>query len=368
MINVDFSCTGCGVCATVCQANAIKMVYKNGFQYPEVDVNLCIKCNKCNIYCSKEEKYKESAYRIYYGNSNDIKIVKQSSSGGAFFEICKYCIEKRSSTACVPVYETNRVVRRFILDTNELERYALGSKYIQCESFDKYNHVRDLLKKGEIVYFSGTPCQVAALKKYLDIEYPNLITQDIICHGVGSKVIFEKYLRSISHGRKVKKVSFRDKAKGWHSISIRIEFNNKKTYLRKHTKDRFMKLYSGNFILRPSCYNCNFKGRNRCSDLTLADFWGADKVIGTKNDEGISLIIANSVKGNELIGKADLSLKELYTDEALNYNPVYSVSVKKRKGYDKEVESLINSKSFCIPYIKLRFHLFVERVINRLGR
>ena len=153
------------------------------------------------------------------------------------------------------------------------------------------------------VYFTGTPCQIAGLRSFLNKEYVNLITQDIACFGVPSPLVWEKYKDSLENQAKarVENVNFRDKSTGWKDYSLRIVLDKGKDYVINHNDSSYMQDFLFRYSLRPSCYDCHFKGVKRNSDITLADFWGIDKMMPDFHDDiGVSLVITQTEKGKKL--------------------------------------------------------------------
>lgn len=370
MIEIGNKCTGCGACCEVCPKGAIKIVEINGFLYPLIDKSMCVNCNLCENVCPQNKKYNGNIKVAYYGNSKDLEIIKKSSSGGVFFELCKYVI-KNHGVVVAPGMKKDLLERIIYDKIEDIYKFALGSKYFQCEPFLKYKEIKSKLDDGILVLYSGTPCQIVALKSYLKKEYTNLITQDIICHGVASPTVFRKYLKSIAKKQNVSKVSFRDKSKGWNLFSMSIDYGKNKKYKKLHTKDSFFYLFLRNKILRESCYNCEFKSTNRASDITLGDFWGYTKVTKKDNDTGVSLILVNTEKGKNIIDKLEIDKETLSGEqlkEALLMNTAYDSSVKKPKNYERDMKKLLNSKEFILTVYNIKVKEISEKIRRKLGR
>ncbi|MPM72009.1 hypothetical protein SDC9_118982 [bioreactor metagenome] len=191
---------------------------------------------------------------------------------------------------------------------------------------EAYPQVEVFLKQDRAVLFSGTPCQIAGLKAYLQKDYEKLFCQDIVCHGVPSPAVWQKYVdyRQQKAQSPVKKISFRDKTNGWKQFSMLFEFQNKTIYKSCHQEDPMMKAFLSNICLRPSCHACKFKNQNRQSDVTLADFWGIENVIPEMDDDnGTSLVLLHSEKGKALFEKIKerMIYQSVDSDRALNDNP-----------------------------------------------
>lgn len=320
-------CSGCTACRNVCLRNAISMVEgEAGFKYPQVNHNSCINCGLCKVVCPVNSKKEDSgktplAYAAY---NNDEKIRMESSSGGLFTLISSKIIEAGGVVFGAAFNDELFVVHDKAETVEELEKFR-SSKYMQSDLGRVYREVKIELDKGRKVLFTGTPCQVEGLVSYLKKDYDNLYLQDLICHGVPSKNVWKKYLeyKSKENGEKVKKVSFRNKEnKGWNNYELKLTYDNKEEF-SDHSTDWYMRVFLNDIALRESCYHCNFKKRGRISDITLADFWGINKVMPEMNDEkGTSLIMVNSEKGKELFNSVidNITYKEVDFDLAISNN------------------------------------------------
>lgn len=231
--------------------------------------------------------------------NRDSGIRKKSSSGGVFFEIARLCIEKRGVVFGAAFNKEWKVIHEHANELKEVDSF-LGSKYVQSSIGGEYAEVKQKLNQGKICLFSGTPCQIAGLKSYLGKEYENLITVDFICHGVPSPGVWRKYVES-QKGEKAKKISFRDKTEGWLRFSLRIDYEDGEIYRKSLNEDLYMQGFLKNIYLRPSCYECYFKGMDRKSDITLADYWGIQKDIPNMFDDlGTSAVFLHSEIGNKI--------------------------------------------------------------------
>lgn len=182
--------------------------------------------------------------------------------------------------------------------------------------------------------FSGTPCQIAGLKQYLNKEYENLLTVDFICHGVPSNALWQSYVKYKEklNDSKVTAAFFRDKSYGWKNFSMKIEFESGDSKIERVHEDLYLKSFLSNIFLRPSCYNCRFKADNYLSDITLADFWGINKINPAINDDkGLSLVVANTAKADEQLKNVFHVLKSysINFESCVVGNPSYSKSVSK---------------------------------------
>ncbi len=310
MLEVPKRCNGCHACASICPKQCIKMVANDeGFLCPQIDKSKCINCGLCEKICpvlhkSARRKTKAKEYACYNKN---LDTRMQSSSGGIFSLLAE---EILSENGCVfgAAFDENWNVKHICVDNlNDLWKLR-GSKYVQSEIGNSYILAKKLLGEGRKVLFTGTPCQIGGLKSFLGKEYDNLWTQDIICHGVPSPLVWQDYVKSqkLQNNAEIKSIFFRDKKDGWLEYSMKIDFENGKTYQKSFREDEFFHLFLKNLCLRNSCYDCAFKGdQNRQSDITLADFWGAQIVCGKKNfdNKGLSYVIVRTKRGQELFDK-----------------------------------------------------------------
>lgn len=303
-------CTGCKACGEICSIKCISFENNNeGFWYPQIDAGKCVHCGHCEQVCpvlhAADWNQAEALPEAIAAWSRNRDTRAASSSGGIFGELAAAVITE-NGVVCGAAADPNLSVKHVIAESlSELEQLR-GSKYVQSDVEDCYCIVQQYLKSERAVLFSGTPCQVAGLKSYLGHDYENLITVDIICHGVPSPLVWEQYL---AHHKKTfqakpQKASFRDKTDGWTNFSMAMQFEDGREYRRSLKDDAYMKAFLQNLCLRESCYKCSFKSIRRVSDLTIGDFWGVDKVLpGINDDQGISLVLLQSEKGREIFQK-----------------------------------------------------------------
>ena len=329
-------CTGCGACANGCPSGCIQMHPDGeGFLYPQIDEKKCLHCNKCQAICPVANgSRKNPAPGIAFACKNlDENERTASSSGGVFAVLAKTILFQGGVVYGAAMSgDCKNVFHRRV--ENEKDLAALqGSKYVQSRIGDVYRQVKEDLSAFKTVYFSGTPCQVAGLYAYLGKDYDNLYTQDLICHGVPSPLVWEKYVRHIETVRRasVTQASFRDKTLGWHNFSMRVALSTGASVQEPLNRNAYLNVFLNNICLRPSCHECAFKGTERAADITLADFWGVEKLSPEQDDDkGISLVFANSPKGKELFDqiRERLSVWETDAAAAAAENPAMVRSVK----------------------------------------
>ena len=367
-------CTGCGACSNSCKKNAIKMIMDNkGFLYPQVDKEKCINCNICKNVCpvlnNHSEEKKIDCFACYNIDEDERN---NSSSGGIFILLAKEIINNNGVVFGASFDDTFHLKHTYTESIEGLKAF-ITSKYIQSEIGNSYTKVKSFLDNGRKVLFSGTPCQIEGLLKFLNKQYDGLITLDIICHGVPSPKVWHKYLEGRNMNYKPQKVNFRSKVSGWNRFSIHLKYPNGE-YSNYFDSDTYMNAFLQNYSIRESCFNCSFKKKYRNSDITLGDYWGIENVIGEFDDnKGVSAVIINSNKGMKLFSCINNNLKcrESNIEKVINYNSAFTKSVCKPTGYDYFFEVLNISKSFDDILSKVkkrnkRISLIFKKIIRKV--
>ena len=306
------NCTGCHACYSACPKKCIDMIQDgDGFYYPLVSPSECIQCGACVRACPEinvreiAHKFEEKAYACA---NKDLEIVRNSSSGGLFYTLASEIIHRGGVVFCAG-YDQEWNICHVAIDSLAALKDNLGSKYVQSRIGDTYRQVKSLLKDNRLVYYSGTPCQIEGLYSYLGKKYDSLITQDILCHGVPSPKVWQKYVSyrmTQDHTEecpKIKRISFRDKSISWAVFSMKIEYGDGSAYSATLRNDLYLRTFLRNVTLRKSCYHCKHKDLKRSADITLADCWSSPiylRAFVEKHTTGISLVILHSVKGKEL--------------------------------------------------------------------
>lgn len=320
-------CCACHACYNICPKKAITMQRdEKGFEYPVIDKEKCIQCNLCSRVCpiSSQRKSEKQYSKSYAVINCDQKVRMESSSGGMFTALANYIIGQGGIVFGAQFDEEYNVIHTYTDKIEEISLYR-GSKYVQSKIGDTYQKVKQFLEEDKYVLFTGTPCQIAGLRSFLQKEYSKLYLQDIICHGVPSPKVWRKYLsyREQKEENKIRNIKFRNKESGWKSYKIQISYSDKE-YIKKSTEDIYMIAFLKDIILRDSCYSCKFKQKHRISDITLADFWGVQNILPEMDDDkGTSLVIIHSHKGKELFDqiKEKIQYQEVDLEIASNYNP-----------------------------------------------
>lgn len=310
-------CTGCRACEQVCPKKCINMVPdKNGFLYPQIDESKCVGCNLCAKLCPNNSNFKndtksQKCFAAYINSPEDLA---HSSSGGVFTAIAKMVLN-RGGMVFGCAFNTDCEAHHICIETLKNLNQLRGSKYVQSDTADTFLKTKKILEDGIPVLYTGTPCQIAGLKSFLKKDYDNLLTADLICHGVPSAAIFSNYIKWLEKriSGKVINYRFRDKQYGWGHTGSIIYLND---YTLKHKKiiaalDPYYSLFLKGILYRDCCYECAYACRQRTGDFTLGDFWGAEKYypeLPVRN--GLSILLVNTEKAARNLGclSKDLSL------------------------------------------------------------
>lgn len=353
-------CTGCYACVSKCPQDCIRMAEDDeGFWYPQIREDRCVKCGLCEKACpvlTEIPNHKtERDIRVYAVMHTDEKTRSESSSGGAFSALAETVLAQGGAVFGA-AFDENFDVHHICLERIEDLPKLRGSKYVQSRIGDAYRQAETILKSGRPVYFSGTACQTSGLLGYLGKDYENLYTQDLICHGVPSPMVWRKYLeyQQTLERSKIKKIFFRDKSFGWHNWHLAIDFENGSHYAQSQFRDKMIVSYLRGKCSRPSCYDCKFKQKCRTADFTLADFWGIQDIAPELDDDrGISSCYVNSPKAQKLFDQARerLSVRELDLDLAVAGNLAMVESERLPANREEFLEE-IKRKSFEMAYGK----------------
>lgn len=324
-------CTGCGACLASCPKSAITMHNDNeGFAFPQIDQSLCVDCGLCQKFCpplhyhERDEK-RQKDNNIQRGFAARNKNYKQrliSSSGSIFAVLAQQVLAERGLIVGVAYDEHFNAVYKIIDKIEELPQLQ-GSKYLQCKT-DKevFIKIRANLKEGKQVLFSGLACQVEGLKSFLRKEYENLICVDLICMGIPSAMVWQQYLKCYFPNEKIKAVNFKEKSIGWNHFNLAIT-TDKQEFKQWGMINPYFKSMFNTYNMRRSCFVCPFKKIERAADFTLADCWGASKLVPEIDDnKGLSSVIVHTSKGLSLWEKVSKMIDsiELPLDEIVKGN------------------------------------------------
>lgn len=324
-------CTGCATCANLCPVSAIEMhPDAEGFEFPRINYDACVYCAKCVVQCPinlPEESAANPMPEFFIGRSADAQVLARSSSGGIFSEVASKILED-GGHVCGAAFDERNELRHILISRMEDLPKLCGSKYLQSRIGDVLKQMRPLLIAGQKVLFVGTPCEVAGARSFFS-RFPkqlaNLYCMDVLCHSVPSPKIFAQYLKEIC-AEKPTDITFRDKTSGWSNYSLKISGEDNVLYHRPVSDEPFLRGFLSDIFSRTACQGCRYTRLEREGDLSLGDFWAAEKCRpDLDHRDGISLILVNSAKGRELLERvrARLSLLDpIPRDDALKSNMV----------------------------------------------
>ena len=365
-------CTGCGACSAICPHQCIALNEdERGFRMPFVDLTICVNCGLCKKVCpvlNELNKEELQTPKLVVAAKNPNKLVAEnSSSGGVFSILAEYVIEQHGAVYVVILNDELQAVHIRIDNAKGLYRLRC-SKYLQSDSSEIYPEVKKDLQSGKSVLFSGTPCQIAALKQYLHRDFSNLICIAVVCHGVPSGLVFREYVSAleIKYNSKIIGINFRDKSKGWGRNRICFQFANGKQYSQFGENNLLMQAYIKNLSIRDSCLNCKFKEFKSGADFILGDLWGVEQILPQyKVSNGVSMMCINTSKGicvyNDIKNRL-LDCDVISYEDVKKYNACIYSSV---KGHIKREEFLDNLNSLrIIPDLKMFLGITRKTIIK----
>lgn len=403
-------CCGCGACEQACPKHCISLEADNeGYWYPHVDNNLCIDCGLCERVCPvKYTDDERIPLKVYAAVNKNESIRAKSASGGIFTLIAQAVLDKGGVVFGVKFDKEWNVVFGYTESADGLDEFR-RSKYVQAWIGNAYKEVKSFLKKGRIVLFTGTPCQIAGLRHYLQKDYDNLLLTDLLCEGVPSPKVWKKYLNEeiallreknsvLSHPISkndvfVEDISFRNKRLGWKKFSFALTLSTtdgsgkKYSFAQYVNRDSaYMQAMFHYLDLRPICYECPFKCCKSGSDITIADYWGINRLYPEMDDDkGTSMVYLNTEKGCLYFPLDKVNFLETSYEEAFPYNNVVTFSKKHKnrdsffKDLDKydSVIKLLNKYTYskkekakmCLKrYISVRQYEFLKSIWHKLKK
>lgn len=347
-------CCGCGACMNVCPKEAISMVEDEyGFIYPKIDKTLCVECGACKKVCgyqSLPEKHKPE--RVYAMAAKDEDMLRQSASGGAFAVIAENILKDGGIVYGAALVQGNDKLspKHIRIDAVEDLVRLQGSKYVQSDMGMTYQQVRKDIQNGLKVLFSGTPCQIAGLQKFIKKEDKNLVTIEIICHGVPNARLFNDYIKYMEQIRKTPKTVgflFRDKSKG-QDMTSKFLYADGSCKIVSGKTTSYVSLFLKSLTYRSNCYSCPYSTPDRVADITVGDFWGfheeypkLDKNIQLSNGKGISCVLVNTELGKKVIESC--KNKFIVMDSEFNRVAQHNAQLQRPSKYSPERESVLGS-------------------------
>ena len=379
-ITEKYACCGCTACASACPRHCITMEEDaEGFKYPKVNTILCTDCGLCEKSCpmAHPESY-NNILQVIATKHNDETVRKASSSGGTFSLLAENIILQGGVVVGCAMDEQMRA-KHIFCEKKENLSLLRSSKYVQSDIKGIYPLVRSLLRKGRKVLFTGTPCQVAGLHRYLHKPYDNLFCIDVLCHGVPSPKLLDIYKSKMEskYGSKAEFINFRYKKCEWKRLYTYINFKNGKQYYKYSEYDVYMNLFLSNRSQRSSCFHCPFTSIHRQGDISLGDFWGIGKFMPEwDDDKGISLVLLNNEKGKMLFESIANLLDGIVcdTEKAIAGNKVLCENIigedRRNAFYSDFVEygydAAIDKHVKIDPYPKQLYFTIMRRVKDRI--
>lgn len=317
-------CTGCGACASGCPKDAISMERdKEGFAYPVADLEKCVHCGHCTAICPiLREREPHPLPAAYAAWNRDEGVRKDSTSGGAFTALADYVLEG-GGVVFGAAFDGRQHLRHVACFRKEDLWRLRGAKYVQSDLGETFREVRTALE-SRTVLFSGTPCQVDGLYRYLGCRPENLITCDLVCHGVPSPGVWEDMARAIERRKRqgLQAVRFRNKVTGWKDSHFTVVYDDGSVDSAPLFRTEYGRAFGRALFLRPSCHHCAYTNLNRPGDFTLGDFWGLrPDELPDQQERGINLLLVNTAHGSHIFDQLPLSRQAFPIERAIAGNP-----------------------------------------------
>lgn len=359
-------CIGCGACLNICPVNAITFVKDElGFNYPKIDLEKCINCNKCKNICpvNNPMKIPKMGKEAYACKAKEEVLRLNSSSGGFFSLLASKFIQQEKGVVYGAMLKNNVTKHIRVDKVKDLDKIR-GSKYTQSSLIDILPLLLDDIKNKKKIIFSGTPCQIAGVRNIVK-DYNDIYFVSVVCHGVMSDKTVNYVLMKEGYPKNTK-ISYHRKDYSWDEPTIKLEYNRKSEILL-YKDSGLMNLYLNNNILRESCYDCRFKGKNNVADIIMGDYWGVHRYHPDMYDQkGVSALIIQTKKGKKILEKLDIFSDLVYEKSKYEYilegNILLDKSVDKTIKRYKAVEDMENN---TIKYLAMSNDL--ENEIKRLN-
>lgn len=405
-IKENYNCCGCGACVQICPKQCISMSADNeGFLYPHVNNVICIDCGLCERVCPViNQNEPKEPLAVYAAKNTNEEIRLKSSSGGIFTLLAEQVIADSGVVFGARFNENWEVIHDYTETVEGLEPFR-GSKYMQSIIGDNFKVAKQFLNNGRKVLFSGTPCQIAGLKKFLRKDYEKLLTVEVVCHGVPSPMVWRDYLdykraeraagkntvsSSLNELPVITGISFRDKTNGWKKFGFKICYaaskaaensvskyaNTANCEITPFNEDLFMKGFLMNIYLRPSCYHCAARRGKSGADISIADYWGIQSIHPEiDDDKGTGLVLINTKQGANYFNSIANQINSLISNynNAIMQNPCIAKSVKEPNRRHLFWQHYLISKIDCIEVVcdlmtPSPIVVFAKRVIGKIKR
>lgn len=348
------NCTGCQACKNACPVDAISMIEnERGFFYPAVNQEICINCSKCQKACPTLNRRMDfnEPLKVLAGWIKDADVRHYSTSGGAAYAISKKIIEE-GGVVCGCRWNKDHAEHAFAESISDLRQFQ-GSKYAQSDMGECFKRTKKYLDNEHKVLFVGTGCHVAGLKSFLGKDYDNLITVDLLCHGVPSQKVLRERIQTVEqkNEKKVVEMRFRDKREDQVHTYCKYTFEDGNSVYHAVQHDVFYRGFDGNYLLRPNCFRCQYAQSKRVSDITLADFWGytPEQFRFINYRQGVSLLLVNTEIGEKVIdGLDDFVIEERQYSQAKRGNPNLNGPQTKPEKYEEFWQRYMTGESLDI--------------------
>ena len=363
------NCCGCSACVQACPKQCINFDEdEQGFRYPFVNKEFCIDCGLCEKVCPYlNQGEPKKPLEVYAAINFNEEIRKKSSSGGIFTILAETIIDE-GGVAFGARFDKNWEVMHDYTETKEGLEVFRGSKYVQSRIGETYKQACKFLKVGRKVLFSGTSCQIAGLKNFLRKDFDNLLSVDVVCHGVLSPKIWREYLISTHNSSDLRAISMKDKSCGWRGYSYTFISSSGKNFERASV-NKFQLGFIQNLTLRQSCFSCPAKAGKSGSDITLADYWGIEHIAPEMDDnKGTSFVCCNTEKGLFFLHNMELKLIETDYDKSVPYNSCITTSTHEPAQRATFWQSFSKSGISALLALKPAKQNIIKRIIKRLIR
>lgn len=370
-------CCGCAACVQRCPKQCISMCEDGeGFLYPKVDASLCIGCGLCERVCPVLNRFdKREPIKSYAAVNPDDTVREQSASGGIFSSLAQKVIAE-GGVVFGAMFDSGWMAVHGHTSSVKGLAAMRGSKYMQSRIGCSYIETERYLKSGRIVLFSGTPCQIAGLKRFLRKEYDNLLTVDVICHAVPSakiwRLFLDEQLDSVGKCKgDIRSLSFRDKSNGWKNYSLRICFDDRSDIIIPKDRNLFMRAFLSDLIVRPVCTACPARSLSGGSDVTIGDFWGIERTVPDMfDDKGVCALLCNTRKGVTLVDSLGIDKKECGYSQVLQGNPALVATAKDNKNRQMFYECLAKHENVSVSRLLRKYTRisFSRRCRSLLGK
>ena len=317
-------CTGCSACAAACPKDAIALVRdREGFAFPQVDLEKCVRCGICTRTCPMlQEREPRPLPAAFAAWNREADIRRDSSSGGAFSALADYVLEGGGVVFGAALDGKQHLRHTACFRKEDLWRLR-GAKYVQSDLEGVFREVRKCLETRQVL-FSGTPCQVDGLYRYLGRRPENLTTCDLVCHGVPSPGVWEDMARYIEkkRGRELQTVRFRNKVEGWKNSHFTAVYDDGTVDTHPLYETEYGRAFGRALFLRPCCHRCPYACMNRPGDFTLGDLWGLrPDELPEQQRLGVSLLLVNTPHGSHIFGQLPLNCRPFPVERAIAGNP-----------------------------------------------